>query len=277
MKGLFRFRRAKQRRLAMTFGYEYRPSFWRTIRSNSHLVIAAGGTASFLGVAGIALWLAMPSAERAAFADTKPEVLVREAPPVETATVSDPQPGAAKVAVEATVATAPKDVRWKAPAASQATATEEATTKPAAQDPLQAVNKEAEASAVKPTADATSAQVSAFAAANRAEVSAGSGSGGNPDDSSTAAIPTPKPRQPAVQASADSEPDDAAPAKDADVAQGHTLRAVTMRSGPKKGASAMGTVPAKTAVQIVTCNQWCQIVYNGKRGWIYKSYVSRDN
>ena len=50
-----------------------------------------------------------------------------------------------------------------------------------------------------------------------------------------------------------------------------------MRAGPKKGAAAIATVPAKTAVQVVSCEKWCQIVYNGKRGWIYKSFLTTAN
>jgi uncharacterized protein YraI len=46
-----------------------------------------------------------------------------------------------------------------------------------------------------------------------------------------------------------------------------------MRSGPKKNAAAIGTVPARTSVQVMNCKQWCQIVYNGKTGWVYKSYI----
>jgi uncharacterized protein YraI len=46
-----------------------------------------------------------------------------------------------------------------------------------------------------------------------------------------------------------------------------------MRTGPQKNATAMGTVPAKSSVQVVSCKKWCQIVYNGKRGWVYKSYI----
>jgi len=56
-------------------------------------------------------------------------------------------------------------------------------------------------------------------------------------------------------------------------ANGRVLRAVTMRSGPKKGAAAILTVPAKSSVQVMSCKQWCEIVYNGKHGWVYKSYV----
>ena len=54
---------------------------------------------------------------------------------------------------------------------------------------------------------------------------------------------------------------------------GRILRAVTMRTGPKKNAAAMVTIPAKTSVQVMGCKQWCQIVYNGKRGWIYRSFI----
>jgi hypothetical protein len=57
---------------------------------------------------------------------------------------------------------------------------------------------------------------------------------------------------------------------------GRILRGVTMRSGPQNNAVAMTTIPAKTAVQLVSCKQWCQIVYNGKRGWVYKTFVKPD-
>jgi uncharacterized protein YraI len=49
-----------------------------------------------------------------------------------------------------------------------------------------------------------------------------------------------------------------------------------MRAGPGKEAAAMATVPAETVVQVVACNQWCEIVYNGKRGWIYHNFLKRD-
>lgn len=39
------------------------------------------------------------------------------------------------------------------------------------------------------------------------------------------------------------------------------------------GIAAILTVPAKASVQVMSCKQWCEIVYNGKRGWVYKSYV----
>ena len=86
------------------------------------------------------------------------------------------------------------------------------------------------------------------------------------DSAQTAAIPAPKPQAPAAddQAKADSQ---------SATATGRILQAVTMRTGPKQKAAAMITVPAKTSVQVIGCKKWCEIVYNGKRGWIYKSFI----
>ena len=64
----FSFGTPERRRFAMQFGYDMRPSFWQEVRSNSHLVIAAVGTAALLGVAAVALWLALPASERQAAA-----------------------------------------------------------------------------------------------------------------------------------------------------------------------------------------------------------------
>jgi hypothetical protein len=86
VKGLFGFGSPKQRRFAMQFGYAVRPSFWQELKANSHLVIAAVGTMALLGVAGTALWLAMPSGDRPAFAEPKPQVeAAAEAPAAEQA------------------------------------------------------------------------------------------------------------------------------------------------------------------------------------------------
>ena len=52
-----------------------------------------------------------------------------------------------------------------------------------------------------------------------------------------------------------------------------TRRAVTMRAAPKKGAAAIGNLPGGKQVQLVTCQQWCEIVVDGKRAFVYKSFV----
>ncbi len=50
--------------------------------------------------------------------------------------------------------------------------------------------------------------------------------------------------------------------------------AVNMRSSPKKGSSVLGVVPAGTTVTVQSCDQWCSISWNGKSGWVYKSFLS---
>ncbi|MEP9388970.1 SH3 domain-containing protein [Mesorhizobium sp. KR9-304] len=50
--------------------------------------------------------------------------------------------------------------------------------------------------------------------------------------------------------------------------------AVNMRSSPKKGSGVLLVVPAGSAVNVLSCDGWCQIVYNGKKGWVYKNYLT---
>lgn len=50
--------------------------------------------------------------------------------------------------------------------------------------------------------------------------------------------------------------------------------AVNMRSAPKKGAGVLGVVPAGTNVKVLSCDGWCQISYNGRKGWVYKSFLA---
>jgi hypothetical protein len=256
----------------MQFSYDARPSFWQEVRSNSHLVIAAVGTAALLGVAGTALWLAMPAGDRQAFAQAEEPAPVSEpvakADPVEIKATSEPalasvEPGAPKagapplhpadtdVDLEALPA---NDPRWsgsthkqaRAPVESVAQAKKEAEPVAAVPPPLPTPEQAASVAAYQPTRN------SPDDTADHAK----------PDKAETAAIPAAKPAKPAAD-------DDAAD-------DGHILRAVTMRSGPKKGAAAIGTIPAKAAVQVMSCKSWCQVVYKGKRGWIYKSFLKRD-
>ncbi|MER9623464.1 SH3 domain-containing protein [Mesorhizobium sp. M0222] len=267
----------ERRRFAMQFGYDMRPSFWQGVRTNSHLVIAAVGTAALLGVAGIALWLALPASDRQAIASTQQNVptfpvkTTKIAPVAATsAAVAAPQAARKGDAVSSTVAAggaampplSANDPRWTAAQSNSdpaATPSDQAPAEQAAAKPSDAAAFEEPAA----QSDATT-QLSKVAAP------------ANDDDAETAAIPTPKPQLPDEQSSAATD-DTQAKAKPQKVAAaagtGRILRAVTMRSGPQKNAAAMGTVPAKSSVQVMSCKKWCQIVYNGKRGWIYKSYI----
>lgn len=65
-------------------------------------------------------------------------------------------------------------------------------------------------------------------------------------------------------------------AADGGIAAGSTRvrQAVNMRSAPKKGAGVLGVVPAGSAVSVLSCESWCQISYNGRKGWVYKSFIA---
>jgi hypothetical protein len=50
-------------------------------------------------------------------------------------------------------------------------------------------------------------------------------------------------------------------------------RGVNMRSRPKSGSSVITVIPANATVQLAGCKVWCEIVYKGRRGYIYKDFV----
>lgn len=53
---------------------------------------------------------------------------------------------------------------------------------------------------------------------------------------------------------------------------------VHMRAGMDNGSAVVATVPAKAAVQAsLSCKSWCEVVYNGHHGYIYKSFVRRGS
>lgn len=286
MREPFSFGPPERRRFAMQFGYDMRPSFWQEVRSNSHLVIAAVGTAALLGVAAVALWLALPTSERQAAASQEQSIpaipvkttkIVPAGTTVAAATVPQParksnQISPTVVASKASIqALAANDPRWTGAQAKTASAAPDQ-----AAAPRQEANR-AEPAPDKPAVAAAFAQsaTDTDATAELAKVAAPApAASSNPDGAKTAAIPQVQPQAPEQQpAASDDGKATAKPRKVAAAGNGRILRAVTMRSGPKKNAAAISTVPARTSVQVMNCKQWCQIVYNGKTGWIYKSYI----
>ncbi|WP_168992191.1 MULTISPECIES: SH3 domain-containing protein [Mesorhizobium] len=283
MREPFSFGTPERRRFAMQFGYDMRPSFWQEVRSNSHLVIAAIGTAALLGVAAVALWLALPANDRQAAASpeqTIPTIPVKttKIAPVGAAVAAATVPQARKSdAVSPSVATAQANVqalaandpRWTASQPKAASASD-------APAPSQAANQ-AEQAPDKPVAAFAQPAADTDASTELAKVAAPTAAGGShPDGAQTAAIPEVQPQVPEQQPAAaegDGSQAKAKPRKVAAAGTGRILRTVTMRSGPKKNAAAIATVPARTSVQVMSCKQWCQITYNGKTGWIYKSYI----
>ncbi|AZO64467.1 MAG: SH3 domain-containing protein [Mesorhizobium sp.] len=267
----FSFGAPERRRFAMQFGYDMRPRFWQKVRSNLHLVIAALGTAALLGVAAVALWLALPANERQAVAS--PEQIVPSVPvkttkivPAVASTVAAVQQATGKadavspavVAAGAEIpALAPNDPRWTGSRPKTASGQMAGQAEPTADKPSTA------AAFADPAAKSKAAALLAKVAAPNKTA---------PDGAQTAAIPTAKPQLPAATQNDGTQAKvEAKKVSAADT--GRILRAVTMRTGPKKNAAPIVTVPAKTSVQVMGCKKWCQIVYNGKRGWIYKSFI----
>lgn len=75
-------------------------------------------------------------------------------------------------------------------------------------------------------------------------------------------LPTPKPARMAAAVSDD----------------GKTARirsSVTLRSGPRRSASAIGTLKAGTQVKLYSCKSWCEVASGDKRGFVYKASVAR--
>jgi hypothetical protein len=54
----------------------------------------------------------------------------------------------------------------------------------------------------------------------------------------------------------------------------HVTTHVNMRGGPDSDAAIVMVVPAGAEVGVVRCDIWCEVVFEGARGWIYKSFVA---
>lgn len=250
---------SRSRRVSYDFRHGARASIWHEIAARSHLVVAAIGTVVFLGMAGTAIWLALPS--------DKAPVVARK---------SEAAPVAASTANASVVATAPA----KAPEPSldavqnaeelraQSTGTEIAKVDPLDDfEPLpqgdprwiapdgKDVKAAARAAAALATQDSTDGiTASAFA---------GDDDAGMADGAATAAIPAARPPN----------QDDETVRSASAARAGRTLRAVTMRARPSSRGSVLGTVPGRVAVEVISCKSWCEIIYNGKQGFVYKSFL----
>lgn len=82
-----------------------------------------------------------------------------------------------------------------------------------------------------------------------------------------APLPVPRPK---IVASADAQP-----AKDAGSRSARIGMDVTLRSGPRRSASALGTLEEGTKVTLYSCKSWCEVATGDKRGFVYRSAVTR--
>lgn len=49
---------------------------------------------------------------------------------------------------------------------------------------------------------------------------------------------------------------------------------VNMRAGPENEATVLTVVPAGGSVNVINCDMWCEIDFDGRRGYVYKSFIS---
>lgn len=63
--------------------------------------------------------------------------------------------------------------------------------------------------------------------------------------------------------------------KDDDGRSARIRSAVTLRSGPKRSASAITTLDEGTKVTLYSCKSWCEVSAGDKRGFVYKSAVAQ--
>lgn len=260
LKGIFGAPRPRS--VSFDFRHGARTPVWHEVAVRAHLIVAAVGTVALLGLAGTAIWLALPSQRPVAMAKTGPAAIKSAAVALPQLPDEDETPAAqnadelrqnaapaatAQPAMTALVEPEPlpqADPRWTGPSSKSAkpVKTHSIVVDSAAQD---------EDGTVEPIA------VNAFAAQ---------------DKSSTAAISGTKP---AAGAARPSESDIAA-ADEGQTRPGQALQAVTMRAKPSSRGAVLGTIPGRADVQVVSCDSWCEIVYDGKRGFVYKRFLKND-
>ncbi|MFC5384753.1 hypothetical protein ACFPLB_02110 [Aquamicrobium segne] len=83
----------------------------------------------------------------------------------------------------------------------------------------------------------------------------------------TAAIPAPRPKPPSTSKT------DMATGTSPAGGNGRITSSVTFRSAP--GGSAIGTISGGTQVKVISCDLWCEIIHNDRKGFVYKTFLAR--
>ena len=254
LKGIFGAPRPRS--VSFDFRHDAGTSVWHKVVDRAHLIVAAVGTIALLGLAGTAIWLALPSQSPGALAKASaasakqaaaaaPLVVEEETPAAQNADELRQQaaPDGAQIVTlaETTVPDplAQADPRW--------TSTSSRVASKSAKPHSLVVNDADEGADEPPLA------VNAYA---------------GQDKSATAAISAKQ----AIEAVA--SPEGSKPTEGS--RPGQATQAVTMRSKPSSRGSVLGTVPGNADVEVVSCDSWCEIIYNGKRGFVYKRFLKEE-
>jgi hypothetical protein len=54
---------------------------------------------------------------------------------------------------------------------------------------------------------------------------------------------------------------------------GRAIAGVNMRAGPSNGQPVLATIPRGSPIEVVKCGQWCEVIFAGQRGWVYKTFI----
>jgi hypothetical protein len=52
------------------------------------------------------------------------------------------------------------------------------------------------------------------------------------------------------------------------------ISSVNMRAGPSNDQAVIATIPKGSPIEVVKCHQWCDVMFAGQRGWVYKTFIS---
>ena len=57
---------------------------------------------------------------------------------------------------------------------------------------------------------------------------------------------------------------------------GRVISDVNMRTGPGNSQTVIATIPRGSPVEVIECQQWCEVIFTGRRGWVYASFLGPD-
>lgn len=91
-----------------------------------------------------------------------------------------------------------------------------------------------------------------------------------------APLPEPAPRQKKTIVAAIEAKPEVEPASAAETASAKVRSSVFLRSRPADGSKVLVTIPGGSKISVAAgCRHWCAVTYEGKRGFVYKSFLSR--
>jgi SH3 domain-containing protein len=51
------------------------------------------------------------------------------------------------------------------------------------------------------------------------------------------------------------------------------ISGVNLRAGPSNGQPVLATIPRGSPIEVIKCRYWCEVIFAGQRGWVYKTFI----